>query len=103
MHVRDEAVEVGDRDVVGGDERVVLVGEDALLRKAVPGEPHRVRLELLRGAGAAVNEDHGGRLLCPVLSGTSRLAGRRKHGRDNEHNCDDGAPPLPLQSLRHRI
>jgi hypothetical protein len=48
LDARDEAVEVGDRDVVGADGGVVLVGEDPVLWEPVAGQAHRVRLELLR-------------------------------------------------------
>ncbi len=101
LHVGDEAVEVGDRGVVVRDERVVLVGEDALLREAVRSEPHRVRLELLRGSGAAVDEDDGSRLLPPGLSGQGRLADNGEYARDNQHHVRGETPTLPLQPLRH--
>jgi len=75
----DEAVEVGDRDVVGGVAGVVLVGEQPVLGEAVGCEAHRVGLELLRRARAAVHEDHRRRLrLCRRLTGEAEAEGDRR-------------------------
>ena len=80
----DEAVEVGDRGVVGGAAGVVLVGEQPALREAVRGEPHRVGLELLRRPRGAVDEDHRRRLR---LRRSGRRERRRHHQADEQRSA----------------